>query len=147
VSEESQWLALASHVQELARDSRFATLALRKANEPALEEFLAQWTVKQDAYELMHALQRIGVPAGVVQTAEDLLERDPQLRARQFLVDAAHPILGVFGHQAPPYKLSRTPAVVQRAPLLGEHTREVYMNDLGMSEDEFRLLESAGAFK
>jgi benzylsuccinate CoA-transferase BbsF subunit len=94
----------------------------------------------------MNKLQAAGVAAGAVQNAGDLLERDPQLRSRGFLQDVTHPVLGTFGHHAPPYKLSRTPAFVRSAPKLGEHTQHVCVDLLGMSQDEFNRLHQAGVF-
>lgn len=149
VRSDMEWRALCAcmSMPQLASDSRFASLADRKANEDELENAIATWTAAQDADTAMHALQAAGVAAGIAQNAGDLLERDPQLRAREFLVDIEHPILGVFGHQSPPYKLSRTPAKVQRAPNLGEHSREVCVDTLGFSADEFDRLHAAGVFK
>lgn len=143
---EWQLLCHAMNRSELANDARFATLAERKRNEDALEDEIAAWTQRADAYELMRTLQAAGVAAGVVQNAGDLLERDPQLQARGFLSEQAHPELGVFGHQTPPYKLSATPGQVRRAPLLGEHTREVCLQDLNFTAEQFDAMSAAGVF-
>jgi benzylsuccinate CoA-transferase BbsF subunit len=131
---------------ELATDERFVTLAARKRNEDELEIAVAAWTRNFDAYDLMRVLQEAGIAAGVVQNAGDLLERDPQLSTRGFLSDQSHPELGVFGHQTPPYKLSETPGQVRRAPLLGEHTREVCLNELNFTEAQFDAMSAAGVF-
>lgn len=148
VVSDSEWHSLCGAMgrNELAAEPRFATLAGRKANEDALEAVVSAWTSSLEPYALMQQLQLAGVAAGVVQTAADILERDPQLIVRKFLVDAEHPVLGVFGHQAPPYKLSETPGRVRRAPRLGEHTREVCLNDLGIPAKEFERLQAAGVF-
>jgi crotonobetainyl-CoA:carnitine CoA-transferase CaiB-like acyl-CoA transferase len=149
VCNDAEWRALCECMSQpkLADDPRFATHPLRKTNEDALEITIAAWTITQDVFAAMHSLQSAGVAAGVAQNANDLLERDPQLKAREFLVDIEHPVLGVFGHQSPPYKLSRTPAKVKRAPNLGEHSREVCVNTLGVSPEEFERMHAAGVFK
>jgi len=149
VESEAEWAALCACMPQLqlASDARFNSLMQRKRHEGELESLIAAWTRDQDASELMHLLQRAGVPAGVVQTAADFVDRDPQLKHRQYVVDIEHPVLGVFGHQSPPYKLSRTPARVKRAPNLGEHTREVCLDVLGFSADEYQHMHDAGAFK
>jgi crotonobetainyl-CoA:carnitine CoA-transferase CaiB-like acyl-CoA transferase len=147
VCNDAEWQALCKCMSQLVDDPRFATHALRKANEDALEKAVGAWTITQDAFAAMHALQSAGVAAGVAQNANDLLERDPQLKTREFLIDVEHPVLGVFGHQSPPYKLSRTPAKVKRAPNLGEHSREVCVNTLGVSPEEFERMHAAGVFK
>ena len=52
---------------------------MRLANQDYLDRLVNGATVEWDAFELMSALQRDGVPAGICQTAEDRYERDPQL--------------------------------------------------------------------
>ena len=95
----------------------------------------------------MQIMQAAGVPAGVVQTVQDLLENDPQLKEREFLVPLKHSVIGVFGHPTPPYKLLKTKAQVRTSPCLGEHTEYVCTQLLGMSEEEFAELSGQGVFK
>jgi len=149
VHTDAEWTALCACMPQrhLVSDARFNSRAQRKHHEDELETLIAEWTREQDAIELMHTLQRAGVPAGVVQSAADFVDCDPQLAHRHYLVELEHPVLGVFGHQSPPYKLSRTPAQVRRAPNLGEHTREVCVDVLGFDADEYQRMSDAGAFK
>jgi benzylsuccinate CoA-transferase BbsF subunit len=119
------------------KEQRFATLNSRKENEDELEKLVAEWTKKHSAGEVMQMMQAAGVAAGVVQNARDLLERDPQLKERQFLVPLKHPVLGVFGHPTPPCKLSKIKTRVRRSPCLGEHTEYVCTQLLNMSDEEF----------
>ena len=128
------------------RDPRFATLELRKQNEDALEELVAQWTRQHTAEEVMQRLQEAGVPAGVVQSMADL-EKDPQLKEREWLVKLVHPVLGSFGHPTPPFKLSGTGARVRTSPCLGEHTEYVCTRLLGFSDQEFVELMQEGVFE
>ena len=103
----------------------------------AVDERLAAWTAGFDRYDLMARLQAAGVPAGVVQDSSDIVERDPQLRGRGFLEPIDNPVLGVFGHQAPPFKLSRTPARLSTAPGLGQHTEDVVRFRSGVAAERF----------
>ena len=76
--------------------------------------------------QLMTVLQESGVPAGVVQTCEDLLS-DPQLKHRQHFRQLEHPEIGLHSYHAPAYKLSRTPCDIKRpGPCLGQDNRYVY---------------------
>jgi len=120
-----------------AKETRFATLKARKENEDELERSVAEWTRKHGAEEVMHLMQEGGVAAGVVQNSQDLIDKDPQLKEREFLVPLKHPVMGVFGHPTPPYKLLKTKANVRTAPCLGEHTHYVCTELLGMSDEEF----------
>src|SRR5262249_56627092 len=77
---DAEWQALCRVMgnPSWARDERFATLLGRKTHEDELEQRVGAWTRGWDARVLMHALQRAGGPAGVVQVNREGLE-DPQL--------------------------------------------------------------------
>ncbi|MGQ9427371.1 CaiB/BaiF CoA transferase family protein [Gilvimarinus sp. F26214L] len=111
-----------------------------------LEERIREWTRPQERYALMERLQDSGIAAGVVQDIADTFERDPQLRHRNYLTELDHPHLGRFGHQTPPFKLSRTPAQVRLAPAMGEHNEQVCRDLLGMSAQDYANLKAADVF-
>jgi len=136
---EDQWQALKSVMGDpaWADEPRFADLAGRKANEDELERLLAGWTKGQRAEDLMERLQAVGVPAGVVHTAEDVLDHDVHLKARGYYVYLDHPETGRSAYDGSPFKMSKTPGGPERpAPLLGEHTLYVARDVIGLSEDE-----------
>jgi len=123
--------------------------ALRGAGDAALDALdnrIAEYTARFEDHELMQRLQGAGIAAGAVQDACDLLERDPQLRARGAFVALDHPVLGRFEHQASPYHLSRAHAQLRSAPLLGEHDEVVCRELLGLSADAYAALRAAGVF-
>ncbi|MEE8471581.1 MAG: CoA transferase, partial [Dehalococcoidia bacterium] len=91
-------------------------------------------------------MQAGGVAAGVVQNAEDILDKDPQLRHRGHIQKLDHTEMGPVNHYAWPPKLSRTPARMRPAPCLGEHTEYVCTEVLGMSDGEFLELLASGVF-
>jgi benzylsuccinate CoA-transferase BbsF subunit len=94
----------------------------------------------------MDSLQARGVPAGVVQNAQDMLERDPHMLARGYYRYLDHPETGRAAYDGPPAKLSKTPGGPTRpAPLLGEHTADVCLRVLGYTEDELADLYAEGA--
>ena len=111
------------------------------------ETAIAAWTADQDGYDLMARLQAAGIAAGVVQDASDLVERDPQLAARDFLVLADNPVLGAFAHQAQPYKLSRTPARITTAPGLGQHNESICRDIAGLDAETYAALAQEGLFQ
>ncbi len=121
---------------EWTRDTRFNTLLGRKENEDELERLIAEWTLGRTATQVMHMLQEVGIPAGVVQTAEDLFN-DPQLKYREHFRYLEHKVIGVHAYHSPAYKLSKTPCEIRKAgPCLGEDNEHVYKNILGLSDDE-----------
>jgi crotonobetainyl-CoA:carnitine CoA-transferase CaiB-like acyl-CoA transferase len=136
VENESQWAELAKVVAgELAQDPRFQTLNDRLAHRDELNAVLSRWTQGQDAWDVMNRLQQAGVPAGVVQTGEDLTN-DPQLKARGFIVAVDNPRLGRvvlpnFPLQFANSKLTRR----WEFPVLGKDTETVLRDVVGYSEE------------
>ncbi|MEV3861230.1 formyl-CoA transferase, partial [Streptomyces sp. NPDC050095] len=43
-----------------------------------------------------------------------------------------------------PLKLSDSPTTITTSPLLGQHNEEIYINELGLGDEELRLLKSNG---
>ena len=79
--------------------------------------------------------------AGVVQTAADKVRHDPQLRAREFIVEVPHSRFGSLPVETTPIGFSATPVhpggPIQRgAPRWGEDNRYVYGELLGLSAEE-----------
>ena len=89
----------------------------------------------------MSALQRAGVPAGVVRTAADIVDEDPQLRHREHWVKLTHPEMGESIYNAPPFRITETSATpFAPAPLLGQHTDEVLTGILGLTPSDVEAL-------
>lgn len=136
---DAQWQALAGAMGGTgwAAEARFATLAGRKGNEDELERRLGEWTKDQDADDLMERLQAAGIPAGVVQTSEDVLDHDAHLKARGYYVYLDHAETGAAAYDGSPFRLSKTPGGPERpAPLLGEHTMYVARDVIGLNDHE-----------
>jgi benzylsuccinate CoA-transferase BbsF subunit len=129
------------------KNPKFVDLKSRKENETELEKNIAKWTIKYTAEEVMEKMQEAGVPAGVAQSCEDICDKDPQLKARDFLIQMKHPVIGMMGHPTPPIKLSKTNAQIKTAPRLGEHTRMVCTEMLGISAEEFEALAKDRLFE
>ncbi|MBE0611020.1 MAG: CoA transferase [Dehalococcoidia bacterium] len=129
---------------ELAADPRFATNDGRKANEAELDPAIEAWTAVRGHYEVMHLLQRAGVPAGAVLTTPELLA-DPHLRSRGAWVEHTHADAGTWEMEAPPWKLSRTPGHIRMpAPGFGEHNSYVLRDLLRLPEERIAELYAAG---
>jgi len=143
VSDEAQWQALckAMGYPDWIGDERFSTQSKRKEHAEQLDKLLERWTLRMPAEEIADLLQQAGVPAGVVQNAEDIA-KDPQLLAREFFIPLEHPVLGKVLTDSSPIRFrGQSPGDSagnwKAAPLLGEGNRYVYRELLGLSEDEF----------
>ena len=132
---ELQWAALAKILGAgVASDPRLATNADRLHNRDALDAIIGQWTMNKDAFVLRDQLQETGVPCGVVQTGEDLVN-DPHLQARGFIVAVDNPRLGKV--VLPNFPLQFTNAKLTRRwefPVLGRDTETVLREVVGYDE-------------
>lgn len=138
VFNEVEWQALCEVMgnPNWSQEERFSTLSKRKKHAEELDELLGRWTGKHRAEELVCLLQEAGVPAGVVQSAEDLAG-DPHLKARDYFVELEHQVQGNKISEASPIKFTdSTTADWRAAPLLGEDNRYVYIELLGLRERE-----------
>ena len=129
----------------LALNPNFSTLLARKQNEEKLDGIINQWTALQEAEEVALRLQEKGVPAGVVQNAQDLL-KDPQLSRIFWRLE--HPELGLVHDLGQAFVMSKPGGdFCTPAPCLGEHTEYVSRNFLEMTDEEFMDLFSSGVFE
>ncbi len=108
---------------------------------------VSAWCQEFTASQVMRKMQEFGVPSGIVKTAEDM-HRDPQMRHRKHYATLDHPVMGARTYDTPAFKLSKTPHELTRpAPLLGQHTEEVFREVVGMSAEEFAAGKEEGVFE
>jgi len=129
--------------QPWAKEERFQTLLGRVEHADELDRLVESWTINYTPEEVMIMMQEAEVVAGVVRDIEDLMGRDPQMKARGHYVLLDHPETGPSTYDAAPFKLSLTPGKLRSpAPLLGQHNDSVYKQLLGFSDEEIaRLVE------
>ncbi|MDO8670531.1 MAG: CoA transferase [Dehalococcoidia bacterium] len=138
-----EWASLcwAMGREDLVQSPLFGTLQGRLARTSEVDDLVNRWTSSLSPEDVMAILQREGVAAGVVQTAEDALDKDPQLAARNHWVYLDHPEAGRTAYNGETFRLSRTPGDIHSpAPCLGQHTEFVCRDLLGMTGDEVSAL-------
>ncbi len=144
---ESQWAALCETMgdPDLADDPQFATLESRLESRGALNERIAGFTRGRTPYQVMRSLQRAGVPAGVVQSSEQMYH-DIHMRQRGFIEEITHDNLGAIEHPTVTAKLSATPGRVRHGmSTIGSANERVFGGLLGHSPQRIQELDSAGA--
>jgi formyl-CoA transferase len=113
----------------------YATATLRVRHRAALVEQIEAITGRQPRRYWLDKLEAAGIPCGPINDYAEAFA-DPQVRARDMVVEVDHPTLGRLRTLGSPVKMSETsPVVRRRAPLLGEHTRDV-LREAGCTDDE-----------
>ncbi len=142
---DAMWRSLAGELGRLRwlEDPRFESAPMRVACRQELcdeiEEVLATNTVGYWVAKLNEA----GVPAGPVLNIAEVFA-DPQVAAREMLVELPHPQLGVFKTTGLAVKLRGSPGgITRRPPLCGEHSVEV-LRECGMQDGEIASLQRDG---
>lgn len=118
-----------------------------RARLPKLEEMfeeIEKWTMTKSKFEVMEILNPLNVPCGPVLSMKELAE-EKSLRASGTVVEIDHPTRGKYVSVGNPIKLSDSATVVERSPLLGEHTDQILSEVLGMDSADIEAARSAGA--
>ncbi len=128
----------------LAEDERFTTNRLRTENLAELNQILERVFTTRPADEWLTLLEDAGLPCSRINDMEKILD-DPQVRARNMIVDVEDARAGVVRIAGNPIKMSTIPEEDKRpaVPELGEHTEGV-LRALGYSTAEIRALREEG---
>jgi formyl-CoA transferase len=124
---------------ELLEDARFSSTQARTEHVSELRAELEPWFAARTNTEVMDTLGRAGVPCAATLDTSQVFA-DPHLVARDFFVHLAHPVHGEVMVMRPPFVLEGATVPMTRAPLVGEHTREVLGAELGLDSDELDAL-------
>ncbi|MFC1917281.1 CaiB/BaiF CoA transferase family protein [Chloroflexota bacterium] len=140
VHTEEQWQAfcLALGSPSWTKNPKFQSLRGRLENVAELDRHIAEWTKKRTPHQVMWLLQKQGVPAGVVQTSEDLFY-DVNLRERGFII-AQRVETGTVDYPGLVTRLYNSPGLVKGGADLGEHNDDVFGKLLGIPEKEIAEL-------
>ena len=110
---------------ELPNDVRFTRNADRVKHRDEVIEILSKHFLNKTADEWVSAIYAAKVPVGVINNLEQAFN-EPQVIAREMLVEMQHPQREKLTVVGSPIKLSRTPVEYRNAPpLLGEHTQAI----------------------
>ena len=136
VGNDNQWRKFCklAQLEYLMDDPRYATNPQRVANRKELVSFLQKIFLGKNSEEWLKLLAAAEIPCGPINTI-DRVFADPQILARQMVVEMEHPVTGKYKVVGSPMKLSQTPVQYQiPPPLLGEHTEELLREVLGYDQ-------------
>lgn len=129
-------------VPELAEDARFATFADRFDHRETLLPLLrARFETRTTADWLDRLRGR--VPCAPVNDVRQALA-DPQVLARDMIVEVEHPEFGTLREVRSPVRTEGEIRQPRRAPRLGEHTDSILRDVLGYGDGTIARLRSAG---
>ena len=129
---------------ELAKESRYATVASRVEHRATLVPRLNEILGARPAADWLKRLGAAGVPAGRIRTVPEVCESE-HLKARGMVVALAHPKAGTVKMMGVPIRLHGTPGrPTTAAPLLGADTESVLTRVLGVRRADVRRLRDAG---
>ena len=142
ITQAAVWPAVCTVIGEpgWVDDEAYATPQARLLHLKPIFARIEQWTMTQTKFEAMEILNRHDIPCGPILSMQEIAE-DQALRASGTLVEVDHPTRGRYLTVGNPIKMSDSPTVVTRSPLLGEHTDEV-LQQLGYSAEDLATLRA-----
>jgi len=136
-------LAAAMGKTDLLSDASFKDMPSRLQNRKKVDALVQNWVSQYDSQEVIRRLEEAEVPVGPLNSVKDLLE-NPQVRAREDILEIQDPIVGGVKIPGVLPKLSLTPGSIREpAPSFpGQHNEEIYGGLLGLSSEEIADLKS-----
>lgn len=128
--------------EDMITDSRYSKAEDRRQHKAELTEEISKFTRAHTLDECAAILEAHDVPNGRINTMTMICD-DPQIAARNMIVEVEHPVAGKYKMAGSPLKFGNYPATTyEPAPMLGQHTQEVLKEYLGMHQEEIdELLE------
>lgn len=109
------------------------------------DAIIDRWLATRDKWQAVVEAQELRVPfTEVLDPAEVVEDRLGQLTDRGFFVEAEHPVAGAVQVPGAPFVMPASSWAARRAPLLGEHNRDVYIGELGLATHTLARLAAAG---
>lgn len=125
---------------EWASDERFARNADRVRNRDLVDGKIRDRMVARTRAEWSADLEAGGIPCGPINTVAEALA-SPQSAARDMVTSVEHPAAGDLSLVGIPFQMFGTPAAVRRPPpTLGQHSREVLVDELRLDGDQIAQL-------
>jgi crotonobetainyl-CoA:carnitine CoA-transferase CaiB-like acyl-CoA transferase len=156
-AKDGRWLGLSASAQSIAerlmkivgRDDlvdepwfRDHNGRLEHADE--LDAIIQEWIGRHTTEEVLAAFAEHEAAIAPINSIADILE-DPQYAARETITTVEHPTLGPLKMQNVIPRLDETPGRIDHpGPDLGAHNREVYVGELGLSDEELAELAEQG---
>lgn len=128
-------------ISEIAEHESYKTNEERVKNRSQIAEIIEERLKLKTVNEWTKMFQENNIPCGPINTMDKVFE-DPQILAREMVVNMNHPEAGEIKLVGSPIKLSRTKVKYEKhPPLPGEHTEEL-LQEIGYSLLEIEQLKN-----
>ena len=143
--DDADWRGLAGLIkQPWSGDERWASLKARLAAQDELDAKLQEWTANQDKHVLAGRLEALPIPVSPVMKPAERIDADTTMAEFGLWPEVQHSAIGAQRVDGQPVQFSDTNWRSERgAPCLGEHTREVLADLLGLGDHEIDELYEA----
>jgi crotonobetainyl-CoA:carnitine CoA-transferase CaiB-like acyl-CoA transferase len=131
---------------DVAADPIYASGPSRSQNREKLFALLEEAFGQQPWSYWQQKMRSAGVPCGLVRTVGEAI-RSAEARDHALVTRIDHPVLGKIPNLRLPIRYAATPlADPKPAPFVGQHTAEVMMSVLGMSQQQVDEISESGTF-
>lgn len=128
----------------LINDSRFDTVEKRVRKEEEVDAIVTEWTKRNTLENIIKTLNGAKISVAPIFTIDQLLT-DSHFLCRRMIVEVNHQLAGKMPVIGSTFKMSETPGVIRAAaPLLGQHTEELFVRHLGYSQKDIQDLRTKG---
>ncbi len=147
VGNDNLWVTFCTAIgrEDLAKDQRFATNRLRTDNLEKLNQILEPIFGRNTAAEWLKLMAAAGIPSAPINDVEAVM-KDPQVLARNMIVEVPDDIAGTIKIAGNPIKMSSLPESSTRGkvPEIGEHNLEIYGSLLALDAASLQKLQDEG---
>lgn len=134
-------LAKAMDKEDLIENPKFKGIRDRAANSEEIHKIVGDWVNQNDSEFILDILDKAGVPVAPVNNIEDIFN-DPHFKARENILEIEDPNIGKVKIPGIVPKFSESPGkVLWTGKELGEDNEEIYLDLLGMDENEYEQLK------
>ncbi len=139
---EHRWPAMAELMGEPSLGNpEFSDRRVRQDRADELEALMERWLLSNNKRDIFEQAQNLGLAFAYVASPKDIYSWE-HLWERDYFVPLDHPLAGEFNYPGPSFQPDGVPFNWERAPLLGEHNKEIYCGRYGYSESELLRLKS-----
>ena len=122
----------------------FEKMAYRRKHPEIVVGAITEFCSRHTKEELYEEGQKRRIAVTPINTVGEFINSE-QVKERETFVDMEHPVIGKYAQFGPVPRFSESKGGITRtAPLLGEHNKEIYCDELGMTSDDLVALRAEG---